>query len=244
MRLLGAPLMHPGVSRRGNNREICSIIGCTRSGPSFRTYTGRHWHPLDPDPWQIHAVDIARSHAFTCRFGGHLEDFYSDAQHCVLVCEALRQLGAEEQREGLLHEVAEAYSGFGDVTTVKLDEAVRACVKPIERSIDDCASVRFGLPIGFAEGSTTKNADHLLLAAEDRDLRGLDAIAEHGRVSAWPALDAEWRWLRWFQYLFPDDRDRNDVAARLFVLRPRVSWAGRSLAHPFEAGRAPEQVRR
>lgn len=235
--------------------EDCARANCSRRGPRFRTYTKRHWHPLDPDPALLHPVDIARSLSLQVRFGGHLEFPYNVAHHSVLVAEevwsrenARTPKHASLARAALLHEVAEAYSGFGDVTTVKLDPAVRAVVKPTEHAIDAAAGERFGLPLGFADDPEIKAADRLVFLAEDRDLREIvwDYAPEvpHEKVEPWAPLDAEWRWLRWFQLLFPDDRDMPDVIAHMQKIRRRVSWLfANDLDWPFAPGDAPAIAR-
>lgn len=146
------------------------------NGPAFKllTYSGVQWDPLTPRPEQIRIVDVARSLSLQCRFGGHLSAFYSVAQHCVLVS---RLVVPGFELDGLMHEVAEALSGFGDVVgTVKRVPHIAAIVKPLERAIDDAAAIRFGLRDGFASCPEVKAADHLAYAIEDYNLRGIGPV--------------------------------------------------------------------
>ena len=62
---------------------------------------------LEPDPATIHIEDIAHALARQCRFGGHTARFYSVAEHCIWVAEAI--MPSELQRAALLHDAAEAY---------------------------------------------------------------------------------------------------------------------------------------
>lgn len=134
------------------------------------TASGVEWDPLDPRPGLIEIRDVARSLALQCRFGGHLDTFYSVAQHCVLVSQIVEPTFA---LAGLLHEVAEALSGFGDVVgTVKRVPHIAAVVKPIEKAIDDAAAIRFGLPRGFASCPEVKRGDLAAYAIENWCLRG------------------------------------------------------------------------
>ena len=84
-------------------------------GPYMRTYpTGRHFHPFDPRPEEVHILDIATSLANTCRYRGHVKHFYSVAQHSVLMAEYAAQNGIGRARQIqqiiLLHDAREAYS--------------------------------------------------------------------------------------------------------------------------------------
>ena len=73
------------------------------------TYTGRKFDPLNPDEKEINITDIAHALSLKCRFTGHCKEFYSVAQHSVLVSEA-----SIHPLEGLMHDASEAY--LPDVT--------------------------------------------------------------------------------------------------------------------------------
>lgn len=79
------------------------------------TYSGRTIDMLAPQASDIAIEDIARSLSAQCRFNGHLVHarFYSVAEHSAHVSELLRKWGhsVQVQREGLLHDAAEAYIG-------------------------------------------------------------------------------------------------------------------------------------
>lgn len=159
----------------------------TRDGtPTLLLYPSRiFFNPIEPDPSKIHVPDIAHALAAIPRFGGHTVEPYSVAQHSVLVSRIIEARGLSRRVAlwGLLHEVAEALSGFGDVCgPVKRLPHVAAVVKPIERAIEAAAAEAWGFPPDFASCPTVKRADRLVLDWEDRDLRWEDAPSHLGAV--------------------------------------------------------------
>jgi uncharacterized protein len=55
--------------------------------------------------------DVARSLSMQCRFNGHVRQFYSVAEHCLLVADLCHGAGIEAEAWGLLHDAAEAWLG-------------------------------------------------------------------------------------------------------------------------------------
>lgn len=72
----------------------------------IQTYTGKKFHPLNPNVEDIEIEDIAHALSNLCRFAGHVKQFYSVAQHSVLVS---LDCCSENALAGLLHDAAEAY---------------------------------------------------------------------------------------------------------------------------------------
>lgn len=153
----------------------------TRDGtPTLLLYpSGVFFDPTDPDPSKIDVRDVAHALAAIPRFGGHTAEPYSVAQHSVLVSVVVEESSARSPDDcrrwalwGLLHEVAEALSGFGDVCgPVKRLPRVAAVVKPIERTIEAAAARAWGFPEDFASCPVVKEADRFVLDWEDRDLQ-------------------------------------------------------------------------
>lgn len=73
----------------------------------IRTFTGKLVDPLDLQFGDIDIRDIAHHMSNLCRYTGAVPQFYSVAQHSVIV--ANYPLKAEERAAGLLHDAAEAY---------------------------------------------------------------------------------------------------------------------------------------
>lgn len=79
-----------------------------RRGSWMQTYSGLQFYPLDPRPQDVRSVDIAHSLSLICRYGGHVDRFYSVAEHCVLMS---RAVAPEHALWALLHDATEAYVG-------------------------------------------------------------------------------------------------------------------------------------
>jgi hypothetical protein len=72
----------------------------------IRTFTGIYVNVFEPTLEMICIEDIAHGLSNQCRFGGHLPEFYSVAQHSFL-CSQMAE--SEFKLEALLHDASEAY---------------------------------------------------------------------------------------------------------------------------------------
>lgn len=72
----------------------------------IRTYTGIYMNVFEPTLEMIYIEDIAHGLSMQCRFGGHLPNFYSVAEHS---CRCSDLLLREFALEALLHDASEAY---------------------------------------------------------------------------------------------------------------------------------------
>lgn len=81
-----------------------STEASTKLEPWIETFTGKKFYFLNPTLEQIDIRDIAHSLAFTCRYTGHSNRFYSVAEHSILVSYL-----AADPLAGLLHDASEAY---------------------------------------------------------------------------------------------------------------------------------------
>lgn len=81
----------------------------------INTFTGTKINLTNPDPSQIRIEDIAKGLAYKGHFGGQTPNYFSIAQHCVLVCELMPTITLQENPElmmvALLHDASEAYIG-------------------------------------------------------------------------------------------------------------------------------------
>ncbi len=124
----------------------------------IQTASGRQFWPLNPCPSEISIHDIAHALANKCRFTGHCRDFYSVAQHSVIVSNLCRD--PIDMKWGLLHDAAEAY--LPDIA---------APIKPliqgfdaIEEAVLRCVAHTFNLPWPYS--AAVKHADLVALESE------------------------------------------------------------------------------
>lgn len=136
-------------------------LGRLRAGNWMQTYSGGAYWPLDPRPDDVHLEDIAHHLSMLVRYTGAVREFYSVAEHSVLVSYMVPERYA---LEALLHDATEAY--MNDVA------------RPLKASLDDYRFVEarnwraiadaFGLDHQLPE--CVKVADSQILHAEREQL--------------------------------------------------------------------------
>ena len=83
----------------------------------IRTLDGHQFDIFSPMHHQCSAGDVARSLSHQCRFNGHVNQFYSVAEHCCILYDHLKARHARSDLTALalLHDATEAY--LSDVVT-------------------------------------------------------------------------------------------------------------------------------
>ena len=139
---------------------------------TMTTYNGIRVNPTQPETKHINIHDIAQSLSNLCRFNGHCQQFYSVAQHSMLVAEMVPE---ELRLVALLHDATEAY--LGDVIT------------PVKQQVDGFQKLEIRLWKRIASAfdiqpeliELVHMADLMALATEKRDLMPQD-------TGEWPIL--------------------------------------------------------
>lgn len=67
------------------NQKMNEMLEADRIGGRIRTFSGRHFWPMDSRVNEVQIEDIGHALSMIYRFGGHCPHFYSVAQHSVLV---------------------------------------------------------------------------------------------------------------------------------------------------------------
>lgn len=109
----------------------------------------------------ISIEDIAHSLSLICRFNGHIQQFYSVAEHCVLLSKLVPE---EYAYAALLHDAAEAYTG--DITR-PLRELVD--IRAIEDRFNDVIREKYRVAVRF-DCDEILEADKRLLCTERPEL--------------------------------------------------------------------------
>lgn len=175
-----------------------------RSGDWMQTFTGRQFWPIDPRVEEICIEDIAHALSNQCRYAGHCKDFYSVAQHSVIVSQIC---DPGDALWGLLHDAAEAY--LVDLPRpIKRFSDLGTCYRVVEEALMDVICARFGLPL--AEPVSVKKADNVVFVTEMRDLmahppvrwkESWDNKPLSTTIHAWAPEKAKQEFLRMFEYL-------------------------------------------
>src|ERR1051325_4550411 len=97
-------------------------------GDWMQTFSGRRFYPLSPRSDELDPADIAHALSLLCRFAGHVERFYSVAEHCVHLSYAVPP---EDALAALLHDATEAY--------------VVDVPRPLKRSLPEYQEIEFGV---------------------------------------------------------------------------------------------------
>jgi 5'-deoxynucleotidase YfbR-like HD superfamily hydrolase len=145
--------------------DVIFTKGDQRRGDWLQTYTGRLFYPGDPRPEDVDVEDIAHALSNVCRFAGHCREFYSVAQHSVIVSSAIYPALA---LHGLLHDAAEAY--VHDITRPMKHLPEMAGYRSIEAAVEHAIFSRFGLIVNEEIATAIKAADNRALMTERRDL--------------------------------------------------------------------------
>src|SRR4051812_9411412 len=137
----------------------------------MQTFTGKRYYPLDPRPEDIDPVDIAHALSQLCRYGGHVDRFYSVAEHCLLLSYTV---DPENALHALLHDATEAY-------VVDVPRPVKQYLsnyKDLEGAVWEAIATRFGIKGGRLPAQVTDHDNRILL----NERRALFSNAE---VGAW-----------------------------------------------------------
>jgi 5'-deoxynucleotidase YfbR-like HD superfamily hydrolase len=129
--------------------------------PYVSTFSGNRFYPLGPRIDRVAIEDIAHGLAYQCRFNGQTREFYSVAQHSLVVASLVPPPLA---LAALLHDAAEAY--LGDM--VKPLKVLMPEFADLEERVGALIADAFG--VDFSDYAPIKRADLIALATEKRDL--------------------------------------------------------------------------
>ena len=78
---------------------------------TITTYTGHKFDPMAPQMETLNIRDIAHALSLTCRGNGHVKQFFSVGQHCIMCAREAKARGYSKRvvLGCLLHDASEAY---------------------------------------------------------------------------------------------------------------------------------------
>ena len=146
---------------------MTSILGPGRFWSIFKdVIDARH-----PDPEVLNLEDISISLGNICRFGGHLRDFYSVADHSRFVARILvaRNVDQKTVLAGLVHDVVEVITG--DIIS-PMKPIFGEGLKQVDDLWTPVVEKFFGLESGATSVPEVKAADLAAYYVENQILRG------------------------------------------------------------------------
>lgn len=149
------------------------------------TYSGKLFDVLKPDPSLIDLSDVAAALSKLCRFGGHCREFYSVAQHSILVSELIQQERPGDRTLAawaLLHDASEAY--MVDIPR-PVKHQLQECVR-LEDAIQQAIAERFFLPWPMPD--EVHQADTNMLALELREYMPANSEVHSQLVAEWELI--------------------------------------------------------
>lgn len=154
-------------------------------GDWMQTYTGRQFYPASPLPEEVDREDIAHALSLLCRYGGHVDRFYSVAEHCVLMSYAVPEADA---LAALLHDATEAYV----VDVPRPLKRMLGAYRAMEQVVWLAIARHFGLPPDLP-ASVHEADDRICLTERDALMRRTrHAWHQDGRMEPLPVEITGW----------------------------------------------------
>jgi hypothetical protein len=154
----------------------------------IRTFSGQYVDVFDPKPETLVIEDVAHALAHQPRFGGHLPQFFSVAQHSIM---CMMEAPANLKLEALMHDASEAY-------LLDLPRPIKNYLpeyKSVEDNLMKLLSVKFGFR--YPVDPIVKEIDNFQLEKEWYNLM----IATTGNIVCISPDGAKRSFLRHFKVL-------------------------------------------
>ncbi len=159
------------------------------------THSGRVINLLKPDPADIVIYDIAEALSKLCRYNGHVQNFYSVAQHSCLVVD---HLSISAKPYGLLADAYQAYFGhlIRPVKKTLISKAEmdiwQKLADPMKAAIHEAFGLKYPPHTTHLRLIAEKKA--VIEACEKRDLIARHSLAPDEQEKAVGRLIRPWPW--------------------------------------------------
>lgn len=167
-----------------------------RNNATIRLHSGNMFNILKPDPAMILIQDIAAALSKLCRYTGHVNKFYSVAEHSFWCVELAKYHGEDDitlLRQLHLHDAAETY--MNDLNAPLKHSYVGDSYHGVEDNLQQVIFAKFDLPVIMLD--QVHHYDQMLGRMERDFLFSPDPGVE----TSW--RDAERAFLRQYLELFP-----------------------------------------
>lgn len=137
------------------------------------TFTGKKIDPVNPEPQAIDIKDIAHALSLTCRGNGHVKQFFSVGQHCIMCAReaAARGYSRRVVLGCLLHDASEAY--MSDVPR-PFKAVLKEYMDAEDKLIDLIYEKFLGSTLNLEEKELVKQVDDGVLYYDMLELFGIE----------------------------------------------------------------------
>ena len=156
----------------------------------IRTNSGIYMNVFEPKASMVNINDIAHALSFMPRFGGHLNRFYSVAQHSLLCVNLATTL--EEKKTMLMHDASEAY-------LLDMPSPIKAKMEEYKQHEDKLMAKIFEVfGLEFPLNHAVKKVDREMLELEWDNL----VVQDNPHFKCWSPNKAKREFLKTFNKLF------------------------------------------
>lgn len=152
----------------------------------IETISGRAFSFDSPTTNQVDIADVAHALSMQCRFAGHVKQFYSVAEHSVLVSIEVSRLGGNiiDTLAGLLHDAGEAF--VGDMPSPVKHRSGMASYRDLEDAALIAVITSLGLGRGYTDLLVSATGSEIIRRA-DRSvtLAERNALLNHATAHRW-----------------------------------------------------------
>lgn len=189
------------IQNKGEQLDATVIEFLEHREFTIQTYSGIQFSPKEVTVDMFDPIDVAHGLSHICRFSGQSKQFYSVAEHCVLVSKELKRRYPKNyqlQLEGLLHDATEAY--LLDIPSPF--KAMYKGYKELEIKCEKIMAKAFG--INFPFNPLVKKVDKAILLDENQQLMrrqfhpnriDSDVIPLGIKIPCWGPKKAKKEWL-------------------------------------------------
>lgn len=162
--------------------------------PFITTYSGAKFYPDDMNISDIPIEDIAHALAHNCRYNGHVERFYSVAEHCVAVGLCVPE---EDRFAGLMHDVCEAFMP-------DMPRPLKGCIpgfdefeERLEKAVADAFEIPWPLPesVRYVDKNIVKDEALVLYKSPPEWIQQFQSVAKDVAFLGLSPIQAKEYWL-------------------------------------------------